>query len=104
MPTQWRLLVLAIAWMVGVISVPPSGNGATTGGKKVVKAEEVFKSLDTDRDGKISQDEFLAGKTNVTRAKTQFTQSDKNCDRFLNLAELKAWLKRMTDRAAKKDK
>lgn len=104
MKTWSRLLVLIVTSVVGVISLPAMGNGDTSGGKKPIKVQELFQKLDTNRDGKISQDEFIAGKTNVTRSKTQFTQSDKNCDRFLNLAELKAWLKRMTERAAKKDK
>src|SRR5258708_4490372 len=54
---------------------------------------EVFKKLDTNGDGKISLDEFLAGpqgKRDPEKAKETFKKKDKDGDGFLTLEEFSA--------------
>jgi len=54
---------------------------------------EVFKKLDTNSDGKISLEEFLAGpagKKDAEKAKENFKRRDKDNDGFLTLEEFTA--------------
>jgi EF hand len=55
--------------------------------------EEIMKELDTNHDGKISLQEWLAGPHNQkdpSRAKEMFNKLDANHDGFITLEELKA--------------
>jgi Ca2+-binding EF-hand superfamily protein len=96
-------LVLAVACMVGLLPISASGAESQDGGSRPVKAQGLFKKLDKSKDGKLSKEEFLAGRTDLDRAKSQFGKADKSRDGHLSLDEFKAHLKRMADRAAQKE-
>jgi len=96
------LLVLAVACMVGLATISARGDDKKDGGKKPATTHELFKKLDKNKDGKISKEEFTAGRKDLNKAKSQFDKADKNRDGYLGLDEFKFYLKRTADRAAKK--
>ena len=59
--------------------------------KKGKSPEERFAALDTDKDGKLTEKEFLAtvADEKKDKAKTRFATIDKNKDGFLSLEEYK---------------
>ena len=70
--------------MIGLAYVPASAED-----KPKPSPEEVFKKLDTNADGKLSEDEFVGKKTGekADKAKEQFKKKDKDGDGFLSLEE-----------------
>ena len=52
--------------------------------------EEAFKTADANGDGKVSEEEFLAGKKDAEKAKEQFKGLDKDGDGSLTLEEFSA--------------
>jgi Ca2+-binding EF-hand superfamily protein len=88
---------LAVGWNVSYAKEKDKG-----GEKKPVKAEDVFKKLDADKDGKLSEKEFTTGRKDPEKAKGLFKKIDTDRDGFVSLAEFKAFSKRMEERAAKK--
>ncbi len=60
-------------------------------GKPKMNPEEMFKRLDTDKDGKVSKAEFMASpnaKKDEAKATERFGKMDKNSDGSLTLEEL----------------
>jgi hypothetical protein len=71
----------------------PTAPAAGDAGKPKHDPAEVFKKLDTNGDGKISLEEFLAGpagKKDQEKAKETFKKKDKDGDGFLSLEEFSA--------------
>src|SRR5258708_5654104 len=71
----------------------PAAPTAGDAGKPKRDPAEVFKKLDTNGDGKISLEEFLAGpagKKDPEKAKEAFKKKDKDGDGFLTLEEFSA--------------
>ena len=63
------------------------------GDKPKMSAEDAFKKMDTNSDGSISKDEFMASpraKADPTKAEERFKSLDKNSDGKLSLEEFKA--------------
>lgn len=60
--------------------------------KKKPEAEEVFKKMDKNSDGKLSEEEFIGKKKDkaLERAKAQFKKLDKDGDGSCSLEEFKA--------------
>jgi hypothetical protein len=70
--------------------------------KKAPKAEEVFKKLDKNGDGKLTKDEFLANFKDPEKAKPLFDKVDTNRDGWISVDEFKAWCKKVEERAKRK--
>jgi len=71
----------------------PAAPAADNGAKPKRDPADLFKKLDTNGDGKISLDEFLAGpmgKKDPEKAKEIFKKKDKDGDGFLTLEEFSA--------------
>jgi hypothetical protein len=71
----------------------PAAPAAGDAAKPKRDPAEVFKKLDTNGDGKISLEEFLAGpagKKDPEKAKEIFKKKDKDGDGFLTLEEFSA--------------
>ena len=91
---QFRMKITSIfvALMISASFALAAEGEKPKGGKPKLPPEEVFKKKDTNADGKLSKDEFLAGaKDDAAKAKmdTQFTAKDKDKDGFLSLDEFK---------------
>jgi len=96
------LPILTVAFTLTLLPPIASGAESQDGGKRPVKAQEVLKKLDKNKDGKISKDEFTAGRKDLGRAKAEFDKADRNDDGLLSLDEFKLHFKRMAERAARK--
>jgi len=81
--------ILAIALIAGMFM--PLMTGAQE--KKGKTPEEQFKALDTNSDGKLSKEEFVArvkdDAEKKSKAEARFGRMDKNNDMFLSLEEYK---------------
>ena len=60
--------------------------------KQAPSAETVFAALDTDHDGKLSQEEFakLFREATISDVQEEFARWDKNSDKDLSMEEFKA--------------
>jgi len=81
--------LLALALIAGMFM--PLLSGAQE--KKGKSPEEQFKALDTNSDGKLSKDEFIArvkdDAEKKAKAEQRFSRIDKNNDNFVSLEEFK---------------
>jgi Ca2+-binding EF-hand superfamily protein len=70
--------------MLGLAYSPASAQDKPKG-----PTEEMFKKLDTNADGKLSEEEFVGKKTGekADKAKEAFKKKDKDSDGFLSLEE-----------------
>lgn len=93
------ILTLCALAICGVMSLQAAdegkpkkpGEGKPGEGKR--NPEEIFKKLDTNNDGSISKEEFLAGpraKQDPAKAEERFKALDKNSDGKISLEEFKA--------------
>jgi Ca2+-binding EF-hand superfamily protein len=82
--------ILALTLIAGMF-LPLVGTGAQE--KKGKSPEEQFKALDTNNDGKLSKEEFVArvkdDAEKKAKAEMRFSRIDKNNDNFLSLEEYK---------------
>ena len=91
-----RICVLLTAALIGISTLSTSAfafeevKGGSGKGKPRLTPEDRFKKMDANGDGKLSLDEFKAGKKNATMAETRFNTLDANKDGFVSLEELKA--------------
>jgi Ca2+-binding EF-hand superfamily protein len=84
-----KILAVAAAF---VICVPFMTAGTGAQEKKGKTPEEQFKALDTNNDGKLSKEEYVARITDTekkAKAETRFGRIDRNSDGFLSLEEYK---------------
>ncbi len=65
---------------------PPPGGAGGPGGDAKARIEEFLKKIDTNGDGKISEEEFMTFEKN--QSKEKFTKMDTNGDGFIDKAEL----------------
>lgn len=75
------------------------------GDRPKVSVEEIFKKLDTNGDGKVAKEEYLASpraKKNPTEAEDRFKKLDKNNDGCLSLDEFKAGFERKREKKEEK--
>ncbi len=81
--------ILALALIAGMFM--PLLSGAQE--KKGKSPEEQFKLLDTNSDGKLSKEEFVArvkdDAEKKAKAEQRFSRIDKNSDNFVSLEEFK---------------
>jgi hypothetical protein len=96
-------LALAAAYMAGLLPISASCAQSVESARQSKKALDQFKKMDKDGDGKLSKDEFIGARTDRDRAKAEFDRADKTHDRSMSLDEYKSHLKRMADRAARKE-
>ncbi|MEA3211088.1 MAG: hypothetical protein QOE70_4145 [Chthoniobacter sp.] len=85
------LAVLALS--AAVVTAADEKPKAAEGEKKHGDPEAMFKKLDADNDGKVSEAEFLngpMGKKDPAHAKEVFAKKDANKDGSLSLEEMKA--------------
>jgi len=70
----------------------PEQAQAQQGQPQTQSAEQVFAMLDTNKDGKVSQEEFakLFRDAKVSDVQAEFTKWDKNGDKSLTMEEFKA--------------
>ncbi len=99
------LLVFAVTCVLGLSAVdaqetkkPPQRQRKTV--------EQIFKTLDANKDGKLSKEEFM---TNVPEARKaarekRFTAMDANKDGFVTPEEMKAAFEKMKERRQKHGK
>lgn len=92
-----RMCALVLAALVGFSSLSASAfaEEAKDGNKGKAKRphlspEERVKKMDTDKDGKLSLDEFKAKKKDASKAETRFKKIDANNDGFVTVDEMKA--------------
>jgi len=94
-----KLVMLAL--LTGFIAAVMAGSGLAAEKKKKKKRDldTIFKKMDKDNSGDLSEEEFVGKRTGkrAERAKKQFARLDKNNDKKVTLAEFK-------DRKKKKKK
>ena len=83
---------VVLAVLLGFFGTTLSGNAADEKKKKKGDPEAVFKKMDKDKDGSVSEEEFVGKREGekADKAKTQFKKLDKNSDGKLSLDEFKA--------------
>ncbi len=72
----------SLALIIGASPVFARGEG-----KRMMKCEEHFKAMDTNKDGKVSLKEFMAYKHPRGNAEKNFKEMDANKDGFLSMEE-----------------
>lgn len=77
---KWTILLFVAT---GMIYSCDSNGQKTSDGKKSPMPEQILEDFDTNKDGKLSLEEF------TEKAPEQFAKMDKNEDGFLTLEELK---------------
>ena len=87
--SRFTIAALVMAISMGAFAVTSKAADAPD------KAAGAFKALDTDKDGKLSEAEYVGKKQGekATKAKEEFKKLDKNNDGFLTLDEFKAGFK-----------
>ena len=80
---------LTIAVLAAVLSLPVALVGA-----EEKKKGGGFAAMDTDKDGKVSKKEYVAGQKDATKAESRFAQLDTDKDGFLTQAEMAAGQKK----------
>jgi Ca2+-binding EF-hand superfamily protein len=95
------LLALAVGMAVGS-NVALAKKEKKDGEKKPAKAEELFKKLDKNGDGKLSKEEFSAHGKDPKKAEAHFDKIDTDRNGSISPDEFKAFLKKMEERAKKK--
>jgi len=78
-----KLIIVGLSSLLfaSTVSAKPDKKKGPKGPKKS------FEELDTDKDGKISEVEFIDGRKNEAKAKERFKKKDKDADGFLNKTE-----------------
>jgi len=83
-----------IVWMLSVLAVTLglSGMAAAEEGAKKGKGKDAFAKMDTNSDGKLSEEEFTAGKSDkaLENAKKKFATLDADKDGSVTKEEMKA--------------
>ncbi len=78
-----KLIIVGLSSLLfaSTVSAKPDKKKGPKGPKKS------FEELDSDKDGKISEVEFIDGRKNEAKAKERFKKKDKDADGFLSKAE-----------------
>jgi len=100
------LLVLAVAVAVSVNLASAQEKKDKKKSGKTPTIEERFEKLDTNKDKKLSLDEFKAGPFSKkggdpARIEKMFEKMDANGDKAIDLNEFKDFMKKMAERAKK---
>jgi len=86
--------------LTAVSSALPGGSG---GPKKPKKSRPLFEEVDADKDGKISEAEFLAIAKDQEKGKKIFAKKDKDGDGFLSKEEFAKKKKKGPKKPKKED-
>ena len=97
-----KLNKLIIVGLSGLLLT--SVSSALPGGKDGKKAKKTFEEVDTDKDGKVSEAEFVANGKDAEKSKKRFAKKDKDGDGFLNKEEFAKGKKGKKGKGKKKDK
>lgn len=87
------LCALAFCGALSLHAADKPKKGGPGGDKPHMTPEEIFKKLDTDGDGSLSKEEFMAGpkaKADPAKGEEHFKAMDKDNDGKLTLEEFKA--------------
>jgi Ca2+-binding EF-hand superfamily protein len=95
---RW-LLAFAVILVLGVGTASAQDTPQKPTKKSHKTVEEIFKAKDTNKDGKLSKEEYLAGVPETKKAKREkaFTAMDSDKDGFVTPEEMKAAFAKMKE-------
>ncbi|MBI5393951.1 MAG: EF-hand domain-containing protein [Verrucomicrobia bacterium] len=85
-----KFIITALTAIAVCTMIATAGEGKKGGDKPKVDPETYFKKLDTNGDGKVSKEEFMAKQKDAEKGAAAFKAKDKDGDGCLTLDEFKA--------------